>query len=216
LANNLPATGDANKVSEILTSDGYTKTGGFWEKNGQKITFSIEDPVSYSDYYLDSQLIAKQLQALGIDAKVQGDGGPNGPTTWTNDLNNGTFSAAIHWGNQGLTPYFTYDNWMDNALSAPVGKVASADYGRYNSPQAQAALAAYAKASTPAELNAAVASLANIESTDVPVAPLLLGASWAEYSTRDYTGWPSSSNAYMDPGPNIPEILYTVQQLKPA
>jgi peptide/nickel transport system substrate-binding protein len=216
LANNLPATGDANKVSEILTSDGYTKTGGFWAKNGQKITFSIEDPVSYSDYYLDSQLIAKQLQALGIDAKVQGDGGPNGPTTWTNDLNNGTFSSAIHWGNQGLTPYFTYDNWMDNALSAPVGKVASADYGRYNSPQAQAALAAYAKASTPAELNAAVASLANIESTDVPVAPLLLGASWAEYSTRDYTGWPSSGNAYMDPGPNIPEILYTVQQLKPA
>jgi peptide/nickel transport system substrate-binding protein len=216
LANNLPATGDANKVSQILTSDGYTKTGGFWEKNGQKITFSIEDPVSYSDYYLDSQLIAKQLQALGIDAKVQGDGGPNGPTTWTNDLNNGTFSAAIHWGNQGLTPYFTYDNWMDYNLSAPVGKVASADYGRYNSPQAQAALSAYAKASTPAELNAAVGSLANIESTDVPVAPLLLGASWAEYSTRDYTGWPSSSNAYMDPGPNIPEILYTVQQLKPA
>ena len=50
----------------------------------------------------------------------------------------------------------------------------------------------------------------------MPVAPLLLGASWAEYSTRDYTGWPSASNAYMDPGPNIPEILYTVQQLKPA
>lgn len=216
LANNLPATGDAAKVSQILSGDGYTKTGGFWEKNGQKITFSIEDPVSYSDYYLDSQLIAKQLQALGIDAKVQGDGGPNGPTTWTNDLNNGTFSAAIHWGAQGLTPYFTYDNWMDNTLSAPVGKVASADYGRYSSPQAQAALSAYAKASTPAELNTAVGNLANIETTDVPVAPLLLGASWAEYSTRDYTGWPSSSNAYMDPGPNIPEILYTVQQLKPA
>jgi hypothetical protein len=48
------------------------------------------------------------------------------------------------------------------------------------------------------------------------VAPLLLGASWAEYSTRDYTGWPSASDAYMDPGPNISEILYTIQQLKPV
>jgi len=48
------------------------------------------------------------------------------------------------------------------------------------------------------------------------VAPLLLGASWAENSTRDYTGWPTSSNPYQDPGPNLSEILYTVQQLKPV
>jgi peptide/nickel transport system substrate-binding protein len=216
LANNLPANGDAAKVSQILTSDGYAKVGGFWEKNGQKITLSIEDPVSYSDYYLDAQLIVKQLNALGFDASVKGDGGPNGPTVWTNDLNNGTFSAAIHWGNQGLTPYATYDNWMDSTLTAPVGKTASADYGRFDDPAAQSALAAYASASSQAQLNAAVTQLANIETTQVPVAPLLLGASWAEVSTRDYTGWPSSSNAYMDPGPNIPEILYTVQQLKPA
>jgi len=216
LANNLPSTGSSAMVSTTLTSDGYKKVGGFWEKNGQKITLSIEDPVTYSDYYLDSQLIVKQLTALGFDASVKGDAGPNGPTVWTNDLNTGNFSAAIHWGAQGLTPYFTYDNWMDYTLSAAPGKVASADYGRFNDPQAQAALKAYASASTPAALNTAITTLANIESTQVPVAPLLLGASWAEYSTRNYTGWPSSSNAYMDPGPNIPEILYTVQQLKPV
>ena len=105
---------------------------------------------------------------------------------------------------------------MDYQLSAPVGKTASADFGRFNDPAAQAALSAYASASTPQALSAAVTQLANIEDTEVPVAPLLLGASWAEYSTRNYTGWPSASNAYMDPGPNIPEILYTVQQLKPA
>ena len=216
LANNLPATGSSTTVSQILTSDGYSKVGGFWEKDGQKITLSIEDPVSYSDYYLDSQLIVKQLNALGFDATVKGDAGPNGPTVWTNDLNTGNFSAAIHWGNQGLTPYFTYDNWMDYTQSAPIGKTANADYGRFNNPQAQAALKAYASASTTAALNAAIATLANIEATQVPVAPLLLGASWAEYSTRNYTGWPSAANPYVDPGPNIPEILYTVQQLKPV
>jgi peptide/nickel transport system substrate-binding protein len=216
LSNNLPATGDSTKVSQILTGDGYSKVGGLWQKNGQKITFSIEDPVSYSDYYLDSQLIVKQLKALGFDASVKGDGGPNGPTVWTNDLNTGNFTAAIHWGAQGLTPYYTYDNWMDYKLSAPVGKTASADYGRFNSAAAQSALSAYASAATPTALSAAVTQLATIESAQVPVAPLLLGASWAEVSTRNYTGWPSESNAYMDPGPNIPEILYTVTQLKPA
>ena len=216
LANDLPSNGDSAKVSQILTSDGYQKTGGFWEKNGQKITFSVMDPVSYSDYYLDSQLITRQLNKLGFNVSVQGEPGPNGPNVWTANLNNGNFTTAIHWGQQGLTPYAYYDNWMDYRLSAPDGKVASADYGRFNDPAAQAALNEYAGASTPAAESAAIAKLANIMSTQVPVAPLLLGASWAEFSTRNYTGWPSSSNAYMDPGPNIPEILYTVQQLKPV
>jgi peptide/nickel transport system substrate-binding protein len=216
LANDLPPAGDAAKVSQILTSDGYKMTGGFWEKNGQKITFSIMDPVSYSDYYLDSQLITKQLSKLGFNVSVEGEPGPNGPNVWTANLNDGNFTAAIHWGSQGLTPYAYYDNWMDYTLSAPDGKTASADYGRFDDPAAQAALSEYASASTTAAEDAAITKLANIMSTQVPVAPLLLGASWAEFSTRDYTGWPSMSNAYMDPGPNIPEILYTVQQLKPV
>jgi peptide/nickel transport system substrate-binding protein len=216
LANDLPNTGDAAKVASILKSDGYAKTGGFWEKNGQKITFSIMDPVSYSDYYLDSQLLTKQLNKLGFNVSVQGEPGPNGPNVWTANLNDGNFTAAIHWGAQGLTPYAYYDTWMDYKLSAPDGKTASADYGRFNDPAAQTALSQYASASTPTAENSAISTLANIMSTQVPVAPLLLGASWAEISTRDYTGWPSSGDAYMDPGPNIPEILYTVQQLKPV
>ena len=216
LATNLPAASDATQVSSILTGDGYAKVGGFWEKNGQKITFSIEDPVSYTDYYTDAQLIVKQLNALGFNASVKGDAGTNGPDIWTADLNDGSFSAAIHWGAQGLTPYFTYNNWMNYTLSAPLGKTAGADYGRFNDPAAQAALNAYASATTPAALNSAIATLANIETTEVPVAPLLQGASWAEFSSRDYTGWPTASNPYMDPGPNIPEILVVVQHLKPV
>jgi peptide/nickel transport system substrate-binding protein len=216
LATDLPATGDASKVSSILTADGYTQVGGKWQKNGQQITFSIEDPVSYTDYYTDAQLIVRSLNALGFNASVKGDAGTNGPDTWTTDLNNGSFDAAIRWGNQGLSPYYTYNAWMNYTLSAPVGQTAGSDYGRFNDPAAQAALNAYANATTPDAQNAAIATLATIESTQVPVAPLLQGASWAEFSSRDYTGWPTSSNAYMDPGPNIPEMLVVIQQLKPV
>jgi len=216
LASDLPATGDASKVSSILTADGYAQVGGKWQKNGQQITFSIEDPVSYTDYYTDAQLIVKSLNAVGFNASVKGDAGTNGPDTWTADLNNGSFDAAIRWGNQGLSPYYTYNAWMNYTLSAPVGQTAGSDYGRFNSPAAQAALNAYANATTPDAQNTAIATLANIESTQVPVAPLLQGASWAEFSSRNYTGWPSSGNAYMDPGPNIPEMLVVIQQLKPV
>jgi peptide/nickel transport system substrate-binding protein len=216
LANNIPKTGDPSKVSSILTTDGYKKVGAKWEKSGKQITFSIQVPVQYSDYYADAQLLVKQLNAAGFNASVDGVPGSNGGTVWAENLGNGKFDTAIHWGAQGLTPYFTYNNWMNYTLSAPPGKTAGADYGRFNDPAAQTALSAYQSATTPAALKAAINTLASIESTQVPVAPLLQGASWAEFSTRNYTGWPSQANPYTDPGPNIPEMLAVIQHLKPV
>jgi len=49
-----------------------------------------------------------------------------------------------------------------------------------------------------------------------PVIPLLYGAAWYEYSTKDYTGWPTESNQYIDPVPNAPYIEYTLLHLTPA
>ena len=45
---------------------------------------------------------------------------------------------------------------------------------------------------------------------------LLNGGAWGEFSTRNYTGWPTASNPYMVPVPNTPYLEYTVTQLKPA
>jgi peptide/nickel transport system substrate-binding protein len=216
LADDLPSAGDPAKVSSILTAAGYRKVGGKWTKDGKTISFSIMDPVSYSDYYLDSQLIARQLNGLGFNVTVDGLGGPSGPSAWTANMDSGNFDAAIHWGAQGTNPYFYYENWLDYGLSAPVGKTATADFGRFNSPAAQAALSQFASSGQASVQDAAITKLENIMATQVPVAPLLDGASWAEFSTRDYTGWPSPSHPYMDPGPNIPEILYTITRLRPV
>jgi peptide/nickel transport system substrate-binding protein len=212
-ANDLPATGSSAKVASILQSDGYTKSGGLWEKNGQPIKFSIEDPVAYSDYYTDAQLIVKQLNQLGFDTTVDGVGQP---TSWANDAANGTFDAMLHWSNQGPTPYFLFDNWMDYKTSAPVGSAAGGDYGRFDSPAAQAALNQYTSSTSSTTQQDALNTLEGIMSTQVPAIPLLYGASWAEWSTKDYTGWPTSSDAYSDPGPNPSEIEYVILHLKPV
>jgi peptide/nickel transport system substrate-binding protein len=216
LANDLPSGGDPAKVKSILTGDGYRMVGKFWEKNGQKITFSIQDPVQYSDYYEDSQLITGQLNKEGFDVSVDGIPGSNGGNVWAGNINVGNFSAAIHWGAQGTTPYYFFNNWMNYSQSAPLGKTAGGDWGRFDYAPAQAALNQYASTNDPTTQSAAITKLENIMTTQVPVAPLLLGASWAEFSSRNYTGWPTASNPYMDPGPNIPEVLYTVEQLKPV
>ncbi|HEY2549009.1 MAG TPA: ABC transporter substrate-binding protein [Streptosporangiaceae bacterium] len=213
LANNLPAAGDQAKVSSILTADGWSKTGGKWTKGGKNISFSISDPIPYSDYYLDAQEISHQLNALGFNVTVNGIGDP---AAWAGDVANGTFDTAIHWSNQGPTPYQIYDNWLDSSLSAPMGQPAAGDVGRYKSSDAQAALSAYAASGSVAGQKAAIVKLEKIMTDEVPVAPLLAGADWYEYSTRSYVGWPSSSNPYMNPTTNSPYLEETILHLTPA
>jgi peptide/nickel transport system substrate-binding protein len=210
--NNLPATGDASKVASILSGDGYKMVNKYWEKNGQPIAFSIEDPTAYSDYYADSQLISNQLNADGIKASVDGVAA----TTWYTDLADGNFQSAIHWGAGGASPFVQYQNWLDYTLSAPLGKSAAADFGRFHSAQAEAALSTLETTSPgdQAAVSAAITTLASIMSTQVPVAPLLYGADWNEYRTASFTGWPTAADPYMDPSPNDPELPYILMHLK--
>lgn len=211
-SNDLSATSDTAKVSQLLTSDGYTKAGGKWMKNGQPVKFAIEDPSAYTDYATDAQLIATQLNAEGFEVSFDGVQA----TQWYNDYPVGNFQAMIHWGQQGPNPYYYFDNWLDSSLSAPAGKPAGGDYGRFNSPQAQAALARFAGSNDTATQQQALNTLQDIVSTQAPVIPLLYGAAWYEYSTKDYTGWPTESNQYNDPVPNSPYMEFTLLHLTPA
>jgi len=215
LTNDLSPTSDPSKVASILTAAGYAKDSkGFYAKNGTEIQFSIEDPTAYSDYYADCQLISNELQAEGINATVDGVQA----SQWYTDSANGNFQSIIHWGNGGSSPFVQYDNWLDYTLSAPVGTSANSDYGRYNNASAQAALTTLEN-TNPANASAlktAVTSLENLVSTQVPVAPLLYGADWDEYSTANFTGFVTAANPYADPSPGDPQLPLILMHLKKA
>jgi peptide/nickel transport system substrate-binding protein len=212
IGNDLSPTGAASKVSEILTRDGYTMTGGKWLKNGQPIKFSIEDPSSYTDYATDAQLIANQLNSEGFEVSFDGVQA----TQWYSDVATGNFQAVLRWSNQGPTPWDYYDFWMDDTLSAPIGSPAGGDFGRYDNPQVQALLEQYTTTDSTAKQQLVLDKLETVMATQAPVIPLVYGAAWYEYSTRDYTGWPTASNPYIDPVPNAPYMEYTLLHLTPA
>jgi peptide/nickel transport system substrate-binding protein len=215
LTNDLSATSDPSKVASILTAAGYVKDSkGFYAKNGTEIQFSIEDPTAYSDYYADCQLISNELQAEGINATVDGVQA----SQWYTDSANGSFQSIIHWGNGGASPFVQYDNWLDYTLSAPIGTSANSDYGRYNNASAQSALTTLEN-TNPANTSAlktAVTSLETLVSTQVPVAPLLYGADWDEYSTANFTGFVTAANPYADPSPGDPQLPLILMHLKKA
>src|SRR5215469_15977242 len=212
LANNIPAAGDPSKVSSILTADGYKKVNGKWTKNGKTIAFKISDPIPYSDYYTSDQLIAHQLNALGFNVTVDGIGNP---TVWAGDVANGTFDTTIRWSNQGPNPYVFYSGWLDKRLSAPVGKPATGDFGRFSNGAAQAARQQYESSGDTTTQSQAITKLQQVMTSEAPVVPLMYGGAWAEVSSRNYTNWPSAGNPYMPPVPNTPYLEYTVLQLKP-
>jgi len=211
-ANDLKPTSDPGTVTSLLKSDGWTKVNGKWTKNGKTIKFSIEDPSAYTDYATDAQLIATQLNNQGFDVSFKGVQA----TQWYADYPVGNFDAMIHWSNQGPNPYYYFTNWLDNSTSAPIGKPAANNYGRFNSPAAQQAIQQFAGTNDPAEQQKALNTLQEIVSTQAPVIPLLYGAAWYEYSTKHYTGWPTVGNQYNNPVPNSPYILNTILHLKPV
>lgn len=211
--NDIKPTNQPKTVKTILKSDGY-KMGknGFWEKKGKEIKFSVQDPISYSDYYADDQLISSELKSEGIDATVDGVQA----SAWYTNIGDGAFTSIIHWGNGGTDPYTQFDNWLDYTNSAALGKTANADFGRYHNAAVQRDLAKLA-ATNPADTTAvktASLPLEKVIATTLPVIPLLYGADWDEYSTANFTGFVTAANPYMDPSPSDPELPYILMQLK--
>lgn len=213
LKNDISATSDTGKVTSVMTQAGYAKdSSGIWAKGGKEVTFTIEDPSSYTDYYEDANLIKSQLGPLGFNVSVNG----TTPDKWASDLASGNFQAAIHWGSGGPTAYSQYDSWLDYTNSAPIGQTANGDLGRYNSPTVQAALKDWASTNDQAKITQDLTTVANAMANDVPDAVLLYGAGWNEYSTKHFTGWPTSSNSYNDPRPNDPFLEVTILHLTPV
>ena len=209
--NDLKPGQDAATVTTLMTKAGYAKNGsGIWAKNGKAVSFAIEDPTAYTDYYQAAQIMSADLKAVGFDVKASGVDA----NKWYADLAAGTFDTAIHWGNTGPSPYAQYVGWLDPSIAK--GSNASGNYGRFDNPEATAALAAYAKAGTTEQSAAAVETLAKVMSEQVPVAPMMYAAGWYEYNLASgYTGWVDKDHQYMDPSPNPANVAYVILHLTP-
>jgi peptide/nickel transport system substrate-binding protein len=207
------ASYDPAKAKQILEADGWKMgSNGYFQKGGKTLSFSITDPSAYTDFITDDQIMASELKSVGMDVTVNG----TSVQAWTTDLQTGNFQAIAHWGNGGPTPYYLYDNWLDTNLTAPVGKVATGDYERFYSTQAESDLKQFAGTSdTTTQLNDVV-SMEKIVATQLPVIPLFYGVAWFEYNTSKFTGWPSPADPYAPGEPTGPFNEITVLHLKPV
>lgn len=203
---------DADKARDLLETAGYTwKDDALIDPDGAPVSFTLSVPSGWSDWNTAQELIAEDVsESIGAEVKIDmPDWGG-----WADPRDNGTFSAIIHWLEDSGTAYGLYTSTMDPRWISD-GK-AGFNFGRFEDPEATAALNSYANASSDEERTAALDTLQTIFSEQVPAIPLGAHPLLGEYNTRNYVGWPSEEDPYASADPTQQNIVQILTKLKPA
>ncbi|MBD3777966.1 ABC transporter substrate-binding protein [Cellulomonas sp. ES6] len=204
---------DVDGAKEILTDAGYTWDGdALVDPDGEPVTFELSVPQGWSDYVTGISLIADSAKELGVEATVDT---PDADTWWAMK-SEGDFQAILHWTDTGATPYDLYSDIMDGRWLKPLGEAADYNFGRFDSPEATAALDTYATATDDAARAEALAEVQEIFVEQVPALPIGTRPFIGEYNTRSYVGWPGEDDPYANPDPTQPTAALILTSLEPA
>ncbi|QFZ17946.1 ABC transporter substrate-binding protein [Saccharothrix syringae] len=205
---------DIDKAKKELTDNGFTYDGDkLKDPSGQPVTIKMTVPTGWSDYVTSLEIIKDNVSKIGIEATVD----LQNADSWTKALDTGDFQAALHWTNNGATPYDIYQSIMDGALFKPIGQAGvNGNYGRYENPEATQLLNEYANAAEEAGRTEALHKLQRLFVRDMPVAITSAANGGGQYSTKNWVGWPDDSNPYGPVQPTLENALDVVMHLKPA
>jgi peptide/nickel transport system substrate-binding protein len=205
---------DAAAAKSMLTGAGYTFAGDkLTTPAGQPVTLKMTVPSGWSDYNTDLEIIKDNLKGIGIDATVE----TMNQDAWTKSIDTGDFQGAMHWTNNGATPYDLYRDMMDGALYKPTGTGGiNGNYGRYQNTEATAALATYANATDDASRATAMNTLQKVMVDQQPMIVTGAANAGAEYSTKNWVGWPDDTNPYAPADLTQRNALDVILHLKAA
>ena len=186
-----------SQATALFAKAGYDLAGGKLTGPGGPVKMTIITPSGFSDWLQGAQVIEQQLAKAGITVSIQ----TPQYAAYNTDLQTGQFDAAIGaFGGTG-SPYLDLSALLSSSLTAPVGKAAASNFERYKSPATDKLLAALQTTTAPAKQKQEVDALEHVMMTQVPVVALFYGATWGEYTTKGFTGWPDAANPYAPPAP---------------
>jgi peptide/nickel transport system substrate-binding protein len=189
------------EAKSILTADGWTMgPGGYYQKNGRQLSFSLTFPSAYTDIAAAASVLTQQLKGIGI--KMTFD------TVPANEINNldalGQFQSTMGYP-VAYTPtaWSFYSEQMNPQFFQPVGKNITTyqDIERFNDPTARSLFKEYPTAS-PARQQQIASQLEGIWANQLPVITMIYWGDYAEWNSSQVTGWATPSNPYFMPSPN--------------
>jgi len=206
-------TYDPAKAEQILTTAGFTKgSNGIFQNSAGQLNFTVINIGGDSDFVADMQIVEQEFKAVGIGLTVDN----LSENAFDSDLFNGDYQLAYYYETGGPTPYYEFRQWLDSANSAPIGQAASYNYERYDNPATDALLNEYADTTSTTLQHQIMDQLQQVMLTQLPVIPIVESVDWYEYNTGAFTGWPTPSNPYDQPGPaQNPDFGWTLLHLAP-
>jgi peptide/nickel transport system substrate-binding protein len=189
----LPLFGAADpaKAGQILAGAGFHKgsDGTYADAQGHKLSFNVTVPGDFSDYVADLQIAQQNLQAAGIGLninKVSDD-------DWRADRASHNFDLIMTGGFFGPTPYY----YMEPLLhSTHISGTGATNWEQWNDSATDQLLNTYASSTDPNAQVQAIQGLAKIMASQLPVIPVLDAVQFYEYTTVNWTGWPTPQNLY--------------------
>jgi peptide/nickel transport system substrate-binding protein len=186
-------------AKKTLTDAGFTYKGNtLLDPKGNPVKLDIHVISGWSDWVASNQIIAKNLQAIGIDSNEVleaswGDWYPNAFST-----KNPTLLWQV--GSRGSPYGYFYANLSQNAF-IPSGTDASAsgNWEHFANTKATALLNQWKGSLVVAKQKQIATKLQKIWLQNLPIIPVMIGARWSTYSTKYFHGFPTSKNFYADP-----------------
>jgi peptide/nickel transport system substrate-binding protein len=190
---------DVSQVATLLEKAGFHKgqDGVYVDAQGNRLAFKLNVVSGWTDWVTASQIMANNLNAAGMNVSVNAVSF----NQYMSALSQGTFDTSISWTSPGPTPYFLYNSLLSSSNTAPVGAQATSNFERWNDPTADRLLGQYASSIDPTVQNQALSGLQQIMVNQVPSIPLVYGATWYEYNTSRFVGWPDQAHPYAVPAP---------------
>jgi peptide/nickel transport system substrate-binding protein len=183
-------TTDLAGAKKLLTDAGFTYQGDqLFAPNGERVSLALEVNGGFSDWVGGGPTVVTALKSLGIDSKMT----TPSQTQFFSDLSLGKFDLTI-WTSftSGPGPFYQFDQFLNSSKSAPVGKAAVSNYGRWENAETDKYLDEYASASDDAAKTDALHGIQKVMVEQSPVIPLIYQVAWAQYSDDKFTGWPAT------------------------
>jgi peptide/nickel transport system substrate-binding protein len=183
-----------SKAVTMLQNAGYKKdsAGYFTNQDGSKIDLEVSVPQGWSDWEAARDMII----SAGKDAGIRITAKVKDYNTWRSDRNTGAFDLVVDNNYQISDNPWTYWNGIYHLpiLTTGTGQT-NFNFERYSNPTAWALVQKLDK--TPLTNTAAIkeinSKLQTILMQQMPMIPLWYNGQWAQFVSKYWTNWPSST-----------------------
>jgi peptide/nickel transport system substrate-binding protein len=203
---------DLVKAGKLLDEAGIRENeNGRRELDGKPWAVSVSVPGGFSDWVRAGSLVVRNLKELHIDAKLD----TLDFNAWFENLQKGDYQVSMGWSEVSPTPYFFYRGLMSMHTKQPIGELAAENWHRFALPESDVIFDQLEKITDKAEEARLYAQLQRQFVKYAPAIPLFPGASWGEFNTSRFTGFPDEKHPYAPLSPNmVPQSLLVLPELQ--